>query len=90
MINKWRNMRKILNKAFDWLLVSNRPAHIFCVGIVSLLLGWASGITAIACLEFKDVLHTKNIKAWDWLDVIAGLIGCIIGGAIHWVILKHW
>lgn len=74
----------------NWLTTSNRSWHLLGVYLVSLILGWASGITAIACLEFKDVLHTKNIKAWDWLDVIAGLIGCIIGGAIHWVILKHW
>ncbi|MBO7220835.1 MAG: hypothetical protein J6V21_06600 [Alistipes sp.] len=79
-----------MNKLYNWLSVSNRSWHLLCVYVVSLFLGWASGITAIACLEFKDVLHTKNIKAWDWVDVIAGLIGCIIGGAIHWVILKHW
>jgi uncharacterized membrane protein YccC len=74
----------------NWLTTSNRSWHLLGVYLVSLILGWASGITAIACLEFKDVLRTKNIKAWDWLDVIAGFIGCIIGGAIHWVILKHW
>lgn len=83
-------MREVLRKIIGTMKISNRPAHILCVGIVSLLLGWASGITAIACLEFKDVLHTKNIKAWDWLDCLAGLIGCIIGGAIHFAIFKHW
>ena len=74
----------------NWLTTSNRLWHLLCVYLVSLLLGWASGITAIACLEFKDVLHTKNIKAWDWVDCLAGGIGCFIGGLLHWLIFSHW
>ena len=74
----------------SWISDSNRSWHLLCVYLVSLFLGWASGITAICCLEFKDVLHSKDNKAWDWLDCLAGFFGCIVGGAIHWVILKHW
>lgn len=73
-----------------WLSKSNRSWHLLCVYLVSLVLGWASGITAIVCLEFKDMLHAKSIHAWDWADVIAGMLGCAIGGTIHWILFKHW
>lgn len=78
-------MRKLLN----WLTVSNRPAHILCVCLMSIVLGWQGGVGAIIALEYKDV-QRGGWKCWDWLDVVAGVIGCIIGGAIHWVIFKHW
>lgn len=78
-----------MRKLFNWLKTSNRPAHILCVGIMSLLLGWSAGIASIISLEYKDV-QRGGWKCWDWLDVLAGVIGCIIGGAIHWVIFKHW
>lgn len=64
-------------------------AHMICVGLVSLVLGWSSGIAAIIALEYKDV-QRGGWKCWDWLDCLAGLIGCLIGGAIHFAILKHW
>lgn len=79
-----------MNKLYEWLLVSNRLWHLLGVYIVSLALGWASGITAIACLEFKDVQHSQSLSSWDWLDCVAGLIGCVIGGGIHFAITKHW
>ena len=79
-------MAKVLN----WLFISNRQWHLIGVCAISLVLGWASGITAIICLEFKDVQGANSLKAWDWLDVAAGLIGGITGGAVHWVLLKHW
>lgn len=82
-------MKDKLYKAFGWLLTSNRPAHLLCVGLVSLALGWSSGIAAIIALEYKDV-QRGGWKCWDWLDCLAGLIGCLIGGAIHFVIFKHW
>lgn len=73
----------------EWLFVSNRMAHMICVGLVSLALGWSSGIAAIIALEYKDV-QRGGWSCWDWLDCLAGLIGCLIGGAIHFAILKHW
>jgi hypothetical protein len=56
---------------------------------MSLLLGWAAGIASIISLEYKDV-QRGGWTCWDWLDCAAGLIGCVIGGAIHFIILKHW
>lgn len=73
----------------EWLFISNRMAHMICVGLVSLVLGWSSGIAAIIALEYKDV-QRGGWSCWDWLDCLAGLIGCLIGGAIHFAILKHW
>lgn len=73
----------------EWLFVSNRMAHMICVGLLSLALGWSSGIAAIIALEYKDV-QRGGWSCWDWLDCLAGLIGCLIGGAIHFAILKHW
>lgn len=82
-------MRDNLHKAFGWLLVSNRPAHLLCVGVMSLLLGWSAGIAAIVALEYKDV-QRGGWRCWDWLDCLAGLIGCVIGVVIHFALLKHW
>lgn len=78
-----------MRKLFNWLCISNRPAHILCVGIMSIVLGWQGGMGAIIALEYKDV-QRGGWQCWDWLDVLAGLIGCIIGGGIHWVVFKHW
>ena len=77
---------------FGWLCVSNRPAHLLCVGVMSLLLGWVAGIASIISLEYKDVQKKRGggWTCWDCLDCLAGLIGCVIGGAIHFIILKHW
>ena len=82
-------MREVLRKIIGTMKISNRPAHILCVGIMSLLLGWSAGVASIISLEYKDV-QRGGWECWDWLDCLAGLIGCAIGGAIHWVILKHW
>lgn len=73
----------------EWIFVSNRMAHMICVGLVSLALGWSSGIAAIIALEYKDV-QRGGWRCWDWLDCLAGLIGCVIGGGVHFAILKHW
>lgn len=82
-------LKNVINKLFGWLCVSNRPAHIVCVALMSIVLGWQGGVGAIIALEYKDV-QRGGWKCWDWLDVVAGLIGCTIGGAVHWLICKHW
>lgn len=78
-----------LNRAFGWLGKSNRLAHLYGVFVLSGILGWAAGATAIITAEAKDV-QSGGWKCWDWLDCAAGAIGCVLGGAIHWVIVKHW
>lgn len=74
-----------MSKLFNWLKTSNRPVHILCVGIMSLLLGWGAGIASIISLEYKDV-QRGGWECWDWLDVVAGIIGCAIGGWLNLVI----
>lgn len=81
-------MKDKLHKAFGWLLFSNRPAHLLCVEVMALLLGWSAGMATIMALEYKDV-QRGGWACWDLLDVIAGLIGCLIGGGIHFAITKH-
>ena len=82
-------MKTLLNKMFGWLFVSNRPAHLLCVGVMSIALGWCAGIASIISLEYKDV-QRGGWECWDWLDCLAGAIGCVIGGTIHFIIFKHW
>ena len=82
-------MRELLSKIFGWLFVSNRLLHILCVGIMSIILGWSAGVASIISLEYKDV-QRGGWQCWDWLDCLAGLIGCAIGGAVHWLIFRHW
>lgn len=75
-------MGEKLHKLLGWLCVSNRPSHILCVGLMSLVLGWQGGIGAIIALEYKDV-QRGGWCCWDWLDVVAGAIGCAIGGWLN-------
>ena len=82
-------IREVLRKIIGTMKISNRPAHILCVGIVSIVLGWQGGVGAIVALEYKDV-QRGGWKCWDWLDCLAGLIGCVIGGGVHFAIFKHW
>ena len=81
-------MREWLNKAFGWLLTSNRLAHLLCVGVMSIALGWCAGVASIISLEYKDV-QRGGWTCWDWLDCLAGVIGCAIGGAVHYYIFRH-
>ena len=74
-----------------WLRESNRMKHLVGILIVSLLGTILMGIGCIGGMEFKDVHHqngSKPIKewtwqAWDWLDVLAGIIGAVIALIIH-------
>lgn len=76
----------------EWLLTSNRWKHLVGVFLLSLLGTALMGIGRIGGMEFKDVHHangdTKPLRewdwsAWDWLDVIAGLIGAALATAFH-------
>ena len=75
-----------LHKLFGWLCVSNRPAHILCVCAMSIVLGWQGGMGAIIALEYKDV-QRGGWECWDWLDVLAGAIGCAIGAVLNILIV---
>lgn len=82
-------MREVLRKIIGTMKISNRPAHILCVCLMSLLLGWSAGVASIISLEYKDV-QRGGWKCWDWFDCLAGLIGCIVGGSVHYYLFRHW
>lgn len=87
---KSKELYEWLCDRLGWLGTSNRLLHIGGVFCISLLLGWAAGIAATVALEAKGVRSSRSITAWDWLDVAASLIGCALGGTIHFIVLKHW
>lgn len=80
-----------------WLTTSNRGKHLLGIFIVSLFGTALMGIGCIATMEFKDCQHDRvnsgkpihrwNWRCWDWLDCLAGAIGCILATAIHAVII---
>ena len=72
-----------------WLCTSNRLAHLIYVGLMSLVLGWQGGVGAIIALEYKDV-QRGGWHCWDWLDVLAGAIGCTLGGSVHLYLSRLW
>lgn len=82
-------MGEWLSKVFWWLFTSNRLAHLLCVGVMSIALGWCAGIASIISLEYKDV-QRGGWECWDWLDCLAGAVGCAVGGAIHYYIFRHF
>lgn len=75
-----------------WLFESNRWKHLVGIFIISLLGTILMGIGCIGGMEFKDVHYMNgddipitqwSWSAWDWLDCLAGGIGCIFAGIIH-------
>lgn len=74
----------------SWITESNRWKHLVGIMILSFFGTILMGIGCIGGMEFKDVHHANgdskpiwewDWSAWDWLDVLAGMIGGIIGQA---------
>lgn len=67
-----------------WILKSNRQKHFLyaipCAIILTILfvLGLAIG------MEFKDKLYSNK---WDWLDLLATILGGIVGQIIQILII---
>jgi hypothetical protein len=84
-------MEKFIALLPKWLRDSNRFYHLAGIGIVSFFGTILMGIGCAFGMDFKDVHHSHgndgkpfrdwNWSAWDWLDILAGLIGGIIGQA---------
>ena len=78
---------------FSFLSSSHRRQHLIGIFLVTLFGSLLMAVGCIAALEFKDVQHSHgndrkplrswNWSAWDWLDVLAGLLGTIPALAIH-------
>jgi hypothetical protein len=56
---------------------------------MSIVLGWEGGVGAIIALEYKDV-QRGGWKCWDWLDCLAGAIGCVIGSWLRLGLLSNF
>ena len=84
-------MEKIIAILPKWLKESHRFYHLVGIFFVTLLGTIEAGIGCSLGMEFKDVHHSygndgkpfreRNWSAWDWLDILAGLIGGILGQA---------
>lgn len=84
-------MEKFIALLPKWLRDSHRFYHLAGIGIVSFFGTILMGIGCAFGMDFKDVHHSHgndgkpfrdwNWSAWDWLDILAGLIGGIIGQA---------
>ena len=67
-----------------WILESNRQKHFLyaipCAIMLTILfvLGLAIG------MEFKDKLYSNK---WDWLDLLATILGGIVGQIIQTLII---
>lgn len=79
----------------NWLAESNRWKHVVGIFVLSLFGTLLMGIGCVGGMEFKDVHHYNgdNVpfrcwdwKAWDWLDVAAGLIGGMLAVVVHVVV----
>ena len=77
----------------SFLSSSHRLHHLVGIFLVTLFGSLLMAVGCIAAMEFKDVQHSHgndrkplrswNWSAWDWLDVLAGLLGTIPALAIH-------
>lgn len=86
-------IKLLLSSCFSFFGKSHRWGHLLGGLAVGLLLGLPAALAVAAALEFKDVQHSHgndrkplrswNWSAWDWLDVLAGLLGTIPALAIH-------
>lgn len=63
---------------FDWMKVSNRMAH-FKYGILTGLLTLLFTLGVAMGMEFKDKMYGGK---FDWLDILATLLGGLIGNII--------
>ena len=67
-----------------WLKESNRPEHLF-YGIISGLIGTIIFVIGLAIgMEFKDYQYGNK---FDWLDLIATILGGAIGQFIQLLLL---
>ena len=75
-----------MDKLFDYLLkMPDKIAHIIVCFVGSIPFGFSFGLGASLAAEFKDRAHGGR---WDWMDFLAGMLGTILGGLIHFVIIK--
>lgn len=93
---KKKGVNNMVEEVLSWLWESNRWKHLVGVMLVSMVGTLLMGIGCIGGMEFKDVHHANgdavslrewDWSAWDWLDVLSGLIGGIVGQMLQVVFL---
>ena len=67
-----------------WLLVSNRYKHLLYSLLISIVFTFLFTEGLNIGMEFKDKQYGNK---FDWLDVLAGTIGGIIGQSIQILII---
>ena len=89
-------MEKIIALLPKWLQSSNRWKHLVGILVVSFFGTLLMGVGCIGGMEFKDVHHYNGdhvpFRKWDWsawdcLDILAGLIGGIVGQALQLAVI---
>ena len=84
-----------MKKYFNWILKSNRPIHILIGFAIGCVFGICAVFTASVSAEIKDWLWNGKqggIFGWlkgngfDWLDMLATMIGGCIGILFMYII----
>lgn len=70
-----------------WISESNRPQHLIAGVIVGVLFGIIVTAVMAAAVELKDKMHGG---AFDYLDILATMIGGVIGILAHALIHHTW
>lgn len=85
-----------MKRYFKWLLESNRPKHLIVGFLIGLAFGWSCAFVAATTAEVKDWLWNGakgGCLGWlagngfDWLDLIATMIGGFAGAMIRLLIM---
>lgn len=77
-----------MKKIIDWFKESDRYKHFIGGAIICLMSIFINSlifpvITAAACLELKDKLHSGK---WDWTDFLITICGGILVAFVYYVI----
>jgi hypothetical protein len=73
-----------IKKCYQWLLKSNRPMHLKYGVLCGLLGGIMCTFGAAMGMEYKDRAYGGD---FDWLDIVATMLGGVPGGLIRLYIL---
>jgi hypothetical protein len=86
-------MKKIIEKikafilnAWKWFNgLDDKMKHTIVCFIGSLCFGYGFGLGAGFAAEYKDKAWGGS---WDWWDIVADMVGTIIGGMAHYLLFS--
>lgn len=92
-------MKERLKKWFSWMRESNRFKHFIAGFLAAALCGIGASITAGLAAEYKDWQYAsqkggvfgifKSGNGFDWLDLLATVLGGLLGAVFHYLTFKH-